>query len=269
MTELESHIYYRDDTVVVYLGDNRMILPLIQEESVDVVVTSPPYNTSFVGNNGVKPSGMMKESSMAKWVEKMTSGYEDALPEPEYQDQQVEVLNAIGRVLAPHGSCFYNHKIRWREKRLLHPLTWVSRSDLHLRMEIVWDRGVGTALNARMYYLQDERMYWLYKHEWRWNQSAVGLGSVWRIPPQAFREHSCVFPEKLVGNCLAGVIRPGDTVLDPYAGSGTTLVVARRFGCKAIGIESQERYCQVIVDRLSQQVMDFDQAVTTEAIPLL
>jgi DNA modification methylase len=265
----EPRVFYRDDDVTVWLGDNRDVLPLLSPESVDVVVTSPPYNTGIVGNGHLKPSGFRKESSMAKNLEKMTSGYTDTIEEEEYQAQQIELLRGLTRVLVPAGSVFYNHKLRWREKRLIHPLDWVRRTALQLRMELIWDRGVGLTLNARRFYDQDERIYWLYKgDDWRWNQEAVGYGSVWRIPPQNYKEHACVFPEALVGRCLAGVARPGDTILDPYAGSGTVGAVARKFGCKAILIEAEEKYCEVIVERLAQTVLPMFNSAQEEQ-PLL
>jgi site-specific DNA-methyltransferase (adenine-specific) len=248
-----GHVIFQEEESILYHGSNHDIIPRFPDSCLDIVITSPPYNTGMVGNAKIKPSGFRKEFSMAKNLHKMTSGYRDTLPEEEYQQQQVDLLNALYRVMKPHGSVMYNHKIRWRDKYMIHPMDWVRKSKFNLRMEIVWDRGVGLTLNARRPYDQDERIYWLYKDSWIWNQSAVGIGSVWRITPQAFKQHSCVFPEKLVANCLEMVSRPGMVVCDPYAGSGTVLAVAKKYGCFGIGIEQNADYCRVIIDRLRQQ----------------
>lgn len=78
--------------------------------------------------------------------------------------------------------------------------------------------------------------------------------SVWTIQTQQFADaHFAVFPEELPRRCIAAGCPEGGTVLDPFAGSGTTLYVARKLQRRAIGIELNESYCKLAADRLAQQ----------------
>lgn len=78
--------------------------------------------------------------------------------------------------------------------------------------------------------------------------------SVWEIPTQPYPDaHFAVFPQELARRMVLGGCPEGGTVLDPFAGSGTTLAVARKLGRRAIGIELNESYCQLAADRLAQQ----------------
>ena len=94
-------------------------------------------------------------------------------------------------------------------------------------------------------------------HKGRWDQAFHPLGrnkrTVWSIPLSKFRgAHFAVFPEKLVETCVLAGTTPGDVVLDPFCGSGTTLVVANRLGRRFIGIESNHDYCAMAQARLAQ-----------------
>jgi DNA modification methylase len=74
--------------------------------------------------------------------------------------------------------------------------------------------------------------------------------SVWTIATQAYLEaHFATFPEALVEPCIRAGTRPGDTVLDPFAGSGTTLAVAKRLDRLAIGIELNAAYIDLLAKR--------------------
>ncbi len=77
--------------------------------------------------------------------------------------------------------------------------------------------------------------------------------SVWTIATQPYKEaHFATFPEKLVEPCILAGSRPGDTVLDPFMGSGTTLAVAKRFGRRGIGIELNPEYIALAQARLDK-----------------
>jgi site-specific DNA-methyltransferase (cytosine-N4-specific) len=82
--------------------------------------------------------------------------------------------------------------------------------------------------------------------------------SVWTVPTgEGMGGHTSTFPEELIRPCILAGCPPGGVVLDPFAGTGTTLLAAKKNGCKAIGIEIEERYCEIAAKRLSQEVFDF------------
>lgn len=92
-------------------------------------------------------------------------------------------------------------------------------------------------------------------HDGRWDQAFHPDGrnkrTVWSVPLSKFREaHFAVFPEKLVETCLAASCPPDGLVLDPFLGSGTTALVARRLGRHYLGIDCVADYCEMARRRL-------------------
>ena len=248
--------YYSDDHVTLYHGDCRDVLPTLR--GVACAVTSPPYNT-LGSRMPSKPSGIWKQMGVGFLDSINSTGYADDMVEADYVEWQRSVADAVAAATVPGGSWFYNHKVRYRDGVMVHPIDIVrSFTGWSLRQELIWDRPGSMTFNARMYAPSDERIYWLVRDgaKHRWNQEAVGLMTVWRMSPAVEVDgHPCPFPETLVSRCLMGTTAPGDVVLDPFAGSGTTLVAAKAMDRKAIGIELEERYCEVAANRLRQEVI--------------
>ena len=89
--------------------------------------------------------------------------------------------------------------------------------------------------------------------------------NVWTIPTQGFRApHFATFPEELARRCIAAGTKPGDTVLDPFAGAGTTLLVANRMDRVSIGIELNPRYAELARARIDG---DAPMLVQTRIVP--
>lgn len=85
------------------------------------------------------------------------------------------------------------------------------------------------------------------------NYTGANLRDVWILAPDPFPEaHFAVFPEELPRRCILAACPPGGVVLDPFAGSGTTLKVAVELGRKAIGIELSDSYCAMIRRRMAK-----------------
>lgn len=248
------------------LGDCLEILPLLGK--VDAVVTSPPYNqmTGLLR----PPSGSWAKKDFGRgFVENwQTKGYTDDLPEPEYQNRQNEIFGLLRTVCNDTASLFYNHQIRWRDGVMLHPVDWFKPDGWRLRSEIIWDRGGGMMFNARMFCRFDERVMWFTASDkWKWDQSYVGLGTIWRIAREQNKEHPVAYPVDLPANCIGASTDPGDVVLDPYAGSASTGVACVKLGRKFIGIEIDEGYFDIACDRIRKAYAQPDMFVEAARVP--
>lgn len=223
----------------LYLGDCLEILPMLPK--VDCVVTSPPYNLVREWSGG-GPNSTMKslEARYEEW-------YEDEMPEVEYQAWQKRVVR--GLLERCTGSIFYNHKVRYallRRGTIYHPLDWLR--EFPLWCEIIWDRTGGQGGNSSRYIVSDERIYQIGRPK-VWN-GALGLTTVWRIPPVSVNGYVCAFPEEIPRRCIASTTALGDIVLDPFLGSGTTGAAATQLGRKFIGIEIEPKYFDIACSRI-------------------
>ncbi len=239
------------DGVELYLGDCREIAPTLS--GIACIVTSPPYN-QMEDIAKREPSGLWadKKGGLGFVNSWKANGYSDDLSESEYQSQQNGLFASLAGASTPNASLFYNHQIRWRDGRALHPVQWFQPENWHLRTEVIWDRGGGMMFNARMFCRFDERIIWFTRGgDHVWNQDHVGLGTIWRIAKEQNKEHPVAFPLELPLRCIGAATLPGDVVCDPYSGSGTTGVAAVQLGRKYIGIDRDPKWFDVARRRIS------------------
>lgn len=251
MTDLRStqlpQPYYEDEYVTIYNADNRDIIPQLSD--IDMVFTSPPYNLGTTTGGGV---GIW--SVAAKDLQNGYRTYSDDMPQNEYDTWQTETVSALWRTLTETGAIFYNHKPRVQNG--ISKLPTEYGIGLPLRQIITWDRGTG---------MNFSRSFFLPKTEWIviWakpafqliSKSAAQIGDIWHIPPEQDTKHPAPFPLALPTKAINAT--NAETILDPFAGSGTTLIAARNLGRKAIGIEMDERYCKIASTRLAQTALIF------------
>jgi len=244
--------YYEDEAVQIFHADCREVLPLLSD--VALVVTSPPYNQADKIDRGRgRTARWHRQANTAEW-------YEDALPFDEYAAQQAEVLNLCADTLNADGSIIYNHKPDHVGRRVNHPIDWIRQADrCALVEEIIWHTPTMMAFNAGLFVPNHETLYWLCRADSkpRWpTREAMMWGSVWRM--NVDREaswHPCAFPRELPKRFIEAMSEPGELILDPYMGSGTTLRAAMDLGRKAIGIEINEEWCAKAAERMSQGVL--------------
>jgi len=227
---------------------------LLQGERPDLCITSPPYNQGFNARlDRIKKKttgGMYKHNK--KFLLKAATAYIDDMPEEVYQQEQIGVMNNIYDILSEDGSLFYNHKVRYRNKQAIHPLVWITKTKFKLRQEIIWNKGTTIVQSARMFLPIDERIFWLVKgKKFYFNEARVKrYSTVWPITDRPAIKDDCLpFPNKLAYRCMLACSQEGDVVLDPYGGTGTTLIVAEQLGRVARLIEIDEARCERIKKR--------------------
>ena len=230
--------YYADDLVTIYHGDALAILANIAD--IAATVTSPPYNT--LGSRiPSKPSGLWARRMAGFALNVRETGYGDDMDETAYAAWLRDIAAAIAVSTRPGGALFFNHKLRHRDGVLSHPLNLVqSFEGWSVRQELIWQRPGSMQFNARMFAPNDERIYWLVRDggDFVWNQDAAKLMTIWPMqPPVEIAGHPCPFPVTLAARCIAAVTHEDDVALDPFMGSGTTLVAAKSLNRHAIGIE--------------------------------
>lgn len=237
--------YYDDGARIIYHADNRDVLPDLA--NIDLVFTSPPYNlgTSTGG-------GFNDRSPAAKDFQDAYRSYDDALPADEYERWQTEVVSACWKTLSDDGAIFYNHKPRIQNGIAKLPTDYGPT--LPLRQIIVWNRQTGLNFSRSFFLPKSEWIVVWAKPEWRLaERSACEAGDVWTIPPETNDRHPAAFPLALPTLAISSTT--AETVLDPFAGVGTTLRAAKDLGRRAVGIELDERYCEIAARRLDQEVL--------------
>ncbi len=257
--------YYQDEWVTIYLGDCREILPLLPDKSIDLVFADPPFNVGKrygeVGDNRL---------DYYDWCE-------------HWMNLCFEKLADTGSIylmlIARHLEKFYPmlgsrgvfiNEIHWRNVSASHskrsfwstyqPILLYGKTENYifntyaLRREIKKEnlRWGGYSTSPQGQYLD----YWD-------DIPFVYAGSVHH--PEAImksnsneKAHPCQMPTELASRAILFSSNLGSLILDPFLGSGTTAYCAKKLNRKCIGIEIEEKYCEIAAKRCSQSVMRLD-----------
>jgi len=259
------HDTYSDDhEIVVYPGDCLDLLSQIPDETMQLVVTSPPYNIG-------------KE-------------YEKKLDLDKYLSQQAKVISQCVRTLMPSGS------ICWQVGNYVHrssiiPLDSVlypifARHGLKMRNRMVWHFEHGLHCKNRFSGRYETIIWFTKTDDYVFNLDPVRVpqkypgkkyfkgpkagqysgnplgknpGDVWAIPNVKSNhvektEHPCQFPVELIERLVLSLTDPGQSVFDPFLGSGTSIIAAIRHGRRGIGAETQPSYVNMASERIRRQI---------------
>lgn len=262
-------VYYDDGAVTLHCGRWEDVLPTLTEQ-FDLVFTSPPYNLGTSTGGGLKNVGASRmwtgrEKGRGAWRTNgggLADGYadfDDAQPHSAYVAWQNAVLRGCWNALSEKGAIFYNHKPRVQAGRVVMPTEYVPTELMPFhRLNIMLPRPGGVNFAPTHYLPAHEWIVVLAKPAWRLKEGGWNATDVWPMPIPRDNPHPAPFHHSLPLRAIATT--GAQSVLDPFAGSGTTLVAAKMAGVRAVGIELSERYCDFAVQRLAQGVL-FTEAV--------
>lgn len=252
--------YFEDESFVLYNVDCVSAMERLKGHlEIDLTVTSPPYNIG--------------------------KAYETTKTLEEYVEWSRDWINAVHGVTSISGSFWLNLGYTpLHEKAKALPLTYLlwDVSPFYLIQEVVWNYGAGVA-GRKFYSPRNEKFLWYVRDpdEYTFDLDAVRdpdvkypnqfkngklkvnpLGKnpsdVWQFPKVTSGRnrssiermpHPAQFPESVIDRVVKASSKPGDLILDPFMGSGTTAVVAARNGRRSIGFEVSEEYCETAVKR--------------------
>lgn len=207
--------YYDQAGITIYHGDCREVLPHLHNRGVALAITDPPYRWSD------------RHQSSQEWFRVL-------------EDDDLElVLTQARRLLPTDGALYVFMDVR----------TGLSVfPSLAPANVLIWDKGrIG------------EGDAWRRMHEWiAYCPGPVhrlrngGFGDIIRCAPPRPKQHPTEKPVAVLSALIENSSDTGDLVLDPFMGSGSTLLAAQSLGRRAIGIEIDERYCEVAAARLAR-----------------
>lgn len=224
--------YYEDEWVTLYHGDCLDVLPEV-DSVVELVVTDPPYfqpAQHYVPARGVKPIRSLGDTSVLlhafrAWAEQ------------------------IDRVLSPEGTAYVFCDGQ------SYPVTFNAFYSLGKVRPLIWDKV--TSFNGYTWRHGHELIAWVERPDAP--RIPTGDGDI--IRERAVRSSLRSHPaEKPVPLLVRLIDKHAGCVLDPFAGSGASLYAARSLGRKSVGIEIEERYCEMIADRMSQGALSLETA---------
>ena len=240
----------KDKDFTLYNGDSLKILKDFEESFVDMIFADPPYFLSNGGNTW--KSSKSASVNKGKWDKSKGIAIDN-----EFNFNWIKECN---RVLRENGTIWVSgtfHNIysvglnlQILGFRILNNITWEKpnpppnfgcRCFTHSTETILW-----AAKSAKSKY------FFNYKAMKEINSKQ--MKDVWRISPpkkdeKKFGKHPTQKPEALLDRIIVASTQPGDLILDPFCGSGTTIISATKVGRKSIGIDMEKEYCDLTIKR--------------------
>jgi adenine-specific DNA-methyltransferase len=230
--------YYEHAGITIYHGDCLDVLRGLEAESVDAVITDPPYGIDYQSAWRI---------DKADWKPKI---YNDKAPFIWWLWDAFRVTADGGCVL-----CF----CRWDTQEVFRVA--LDAAGYNVKSQVIWDRGAHGMGDLKASYAPQHDAIW-FGTKGAYDFHGGRPASIVRAPRLSGDAllHPNEKPVELMSQLIGSVADSSQTVLDPMMGSGSTLVAAKLRGRQAIGIEIEEKYCEIAVKRLAQEALPLEVA---------
>tara|TARA_R110000796_G_scaffold76913_6_gene171831 strand:- start:561 stop:1319 length:759 start_codon:yes stop_codon:yes gene_type:complete len=240
--------------ITLMQGDCLELMKEIPDGSVDLAITSPPYNMNL--RVSAKPDGSYRYHSrqIVKEISTKYNNFDDNLPLDDLFEFNTKVIEELMRV---SGLVFYNIQFLTGNKPAF--LRLMGHFSEYIKEMIIWDKGSAQpAIGGGVLNSQFEVILVFSKSDAatrKFKQAAFERGTLsnlWTIKrgTKNCKTHGAIFPEELVETILKNFSASGDTVLDPFTGTGTTGIVSKRLDRSFIGIELDVDYFKLAKERI-------------------
>lgn len=206
--------------------------------AADLLITDPPYGVSYADKNKFLNS-LDKGNSNQKHIEN------DHLSEDDIYKLWIDAFGNARNMLKDDASYYVTGPQGGDLLLLL--LQALKQTGFTLKHMLIWAKNNHVLGRSDYNYKHEPIIYgWLKKHKF-YGRSEV---SVWEIDkPQSSKLHPTMKPVKLYARAIGNSSKEGDTVLDVFAGSGTCIIAAEQLNRKAVGVEIDPVYCDIIIQR--------------------
>jgi DNA modification methylase len=231
-------LFYDSGGIQLWHGRAEDVLPMLDAASVDLVLTDPPYGIGYASSWTTQLGGTPRKHEASFGADEVC----------------LDWIPAAAAALRDNAAAYVF--TRWDVLD-----TWKSAIEdagLKVVQRLVWDKAHFKMGDLRYYGSQLEDILFCVKGTppLFWNKRQ---GNLYRFSsgylPEGQLDHPTQKPLRLIKTFIEHATRPGDLVLDPFGGSGTTAAACKEMGRRCVSIECVERYCEIAARRLSQEVL--------------
>jgi DNA modification methylase len=219
---------------------------LMAGKRADFCFTSPPYNAAI--KSAQMHSKAPKSGSGGLYV----GGYSDDKSSTEYIQFNSDIISALSAVAGENFTCCYNINYNKNSPSEYIDVIHAAKQSIPLVETIVWEKAMAVSLQGDNLTRIFEFVFVLCKGKFKINKNRTDcLKNLWKISNIGanHESHKACFPIKLVEEGIKNFAPHGAVIVEPFGGSGTTLIAAEKLGCSAFLMELDPKYCDVIVRR--------------------